>query len=133
MVALFPTVLFAGAAEWDLFERAGALTSAIGLFAASRRFLEHGVLELAVSNQNPELKSELLEDALTGKLGLGLSAFGTIVWGWGQYLRWWSFGILLIWAFLVLRDARRDAARLRDPRVKAEVSAALIQINVRDS
>ncbi|MGC2460810.1 MAG: hypothetical protein WA446_07555 [Steroidobacteraceae bacterium] len=38
----------------------------------------------------PDL-AELLGDAYTAKLGLALSAFGTIICGWGEYLGWWSF------------------------------------------
>ncbi len=66
-------------------------------------------------HENDELKSdmgELLEDILTAKMELALSAFGTIIWGWGNYLRWWSFGYLLVWAFFAARDARRDLIRL---------------------
>jgi hypothetical protein len=59
-----------------------------------------------------ELKSdtgELLEDVLTAKMGLALSAFGTIVWGWGEYLGWWSFSYLLVWAWFAFRDIYRDS------------------------
>jgi|SRR5579862_3626716 len=125
LVALCPTVLSAWAGQWDLFERSGALTSAIGLIIASRRYVERSVLELAVSNANDERKSELLEDVFTAKLGLALAAFGTIIWGWGQYLRWWSFGYLLIWAFFALWDAERDATHLQRREVQATISAAL--------
>ena len=57
---------------------------------------------------------ELLDDIYTAKLGLALSAFGTIIWGWGQYLGWWSFSYLVVWAVIAARDAWRDVDRLRD-------------------
>ena len=53
-----------------------------------------------------------MDAILTAKLGLALSAFGTVIWGWGRYLGWWSFGYLVIWASFAVRDARRDKARL---------------------
>lgn len=56
---------------------------------------------------------ELLEDVLTAKMGLALSAFGTIVWGWGKYLGWWSFSYLLVWAWFAFRDIYRDSIRLK--------------------
>lgn len=101
---------------WDLFERSGSITTAVGLLLASRRYIWHGVLELATLNltEAPGSDSvELLEDIVTSKMGLALSAFGTVVWGWGKYLGWWSFGYLAIWALFVLRDAYRDSARMR--------------------
>src|SRR5271165_6003886 len=75
--------------RWDLFERSGSITTAIGLALASRRYIRYGVLELAILRAQPESTAELLEDIFTAKLGLALSAFGTIIWGWGQYLGWW--------------------------------------------
>jgi len=101
---------------WDLFERSGSITTAVGLLLASRRYIQHGVLELAMLNLTDALRSdsiELLEDIVTSKLGLALSAFGTVVWGWGKYLGWWSFSYLAIWALFALRDAYRDSARVR--------------------
>jgi len=41
-------------------------------------------------------------------LGLALSAFETIIWGWGKYLGWWSFAYLLVWALFAARDFSRD-------------------------
>jgi hypothetical protein len=38
--------------RWDLFERSGSLTAAIGLLLASRKYLRHGVLELAILHTN---------------------------------------------------------------------------------
>ncbi len=95
--------------RWDLFERSGSITTAMGLVLASRRYIRYGVLELAVLRAQPEPDMvEMLEDILTAKLGLALSAFGTIIWGWGKYLRWWSFTYLLVWALFAARDFRRD-------------------------
>lgn len=102
---------------WGFFERSGSLTTAIGLLLASRRYLGHGVLELGILHVTNESRSsmlELLEDIHTAKLGLGLSAFGTIVWGWGKYLGWWSFSYLVVWAVIEAHDAWRDFVRLRD-------------------
>ena len=102
--------------NWDLFERSGSITAAIGLVVASRRYFQYGVHELAMLRADDELKSEmaeLLEDVLTAKMGLALSAFGTIVWGWGEYLGWWSFSYLLVWAWFAFRDIYRDSIRLK--------------------
>jgi hypothetical protein len=79
--------------RWDLFERSGSITAAIGLLLASRRYTSHGVLELTILQVNHTLESdraEVLEDVVTGKLGLALSAVGSIIWGWGTYLGWLS-------------------------------------------
>jgi hypothetical protein len=106
-----------GPDRWDLFERSGSLTTAIGLLLASRRYLQRGILELAIMYRNNQSKSdmiELLEDIHTTKMGLAISAFGTIIWGWGAYLRWWSFSYLVVWAVIAARDAWRDFVRLRD-------------------
>ena len=104
-------VLAEGSGRWDLFERSGSITAAIGLLLASRRYIQHGVLELTMLRANDAMRSdiaEVLEDVVTGKLGLALSAFGSIVWGWGTYLGWWCFGLLAIWLIVALRDALRD-------------------------
>ena len=106
-----------GPERWDLFERSGSLTTAIGLLLASRKYLRYGVLELAILQRNNESTSsmvELLEDIYTAKLGLAISAFGTIIGGWGKYLGWWSFSYLVVWAVIAARDAWRDVGRLRD-------------------
>lgn len=97
--------------RWDLFERSGSITTTIGLILASRPYVKFSALELAVLQANRHVKSnttEVLEEVSTTKLGLALSAFGTVIWGWGQYLRWWSFGYLAVWALFVIRDVRRD-------------------------
>ena len=116
MLATFPPLVCASLAEgtgrWDLFERSGSITAAIGLLLASRRYIEHGVLELTILRVNDALKfdiAEVLEDVVTGKLGLALSAFGSIIWGWGSYLGWWGFAFLAIWVIAALRDAYRDS------------------------
>jgi hypothetical protein len=105
-------LLAEGTGRWDLFERSGSITAAIGLLLASRRYIRHGVLELTMLRVNDALKSdiaEVLEDVVTGKLGLALSAFGSIIWGWGTYLGWWCFAFMAIWVIAVLRDAHRDS------------------------
>ena len=91
---------------------------------ASRRYVGRGVLELAILHARKEPKLdivELLEDVFTTKTGLALSGFGTIVWGWGKYLGWWSFGYLALWTMLILRDARRDFVRLHEGQVGKSV------------
>jgi hypothetical protein len=102
--------------NWDLFERSGSMTAAIGLVVASRRYFQYGVHELAMLRAADEPKSEtaeLLEDVLTAKMGLALSAFGTFVSAWGKYLGWWSFSSLLVWAWFVFLDIYRDSIRLK--------------------
>ena len=123
ILAMSPPLICAwfatGPDRWELFERSGSVTSAIGLLLASRQYLRHGVLELAILQINNESESrlsmvELLENIHTAKLGLAISAFGTIIAGWGKYLGWWSFSCLVVWAVIVARDAWRDSVRLRD-------------------
>jgi hypothetical protein len=127
VLAVLPPIVCASIAEssgnWDLFERSGSITAAIGLIVASRRYIHYGVLELLHAHK--ELKSdiaELLEDIFTQKLGLALSGFGMIISGWGTYLGWWSFSYLLVWALFALRDARRDFIRLQNSQAGAAVS-----------
>ena len=106
-----------GPDRWDLFERSGSLTTAIGLVLASRKYLRHGVLELTILQRDNESRSsmvELVEDIYTAKLGLALSAFGMTISAWGKYLGWWSFSYLVVWAVIAARDAWRDVGRLRD-------------------
>ncbi len=117
ILAMSPPIIFAFLAahidRWDLFERSGSITTAFGLLLASRRYIRYGVIELASlhSEKRPADATELIEDIFTAKQGLALSAFGTIIWGWGEYMGWWSFLYLLIWALLAARDAKRDTAR----------------------
>jgi hypothetical protein len=104
------TFLASASDRWDLFERSGSITTAIGLFLASRRYIRYGALELATlreQNSHPAV-TEVFADMLIAKSSLALSAFGMIVWGWGSYLRWWSFSGLSVWALFTLRDVRRD-------------------------
>src|SRR5471030_1938316 len=111
--------------DWGLFERSGSITAAIGLLTASRRYVRHSIVELAVLRAKEGPKSdtaELLEDIVTAKLGLALSGFGTVIWGWGQYFGWWTFSYLLLWAFFALRDAHRDHAHLRNSEPAPAVS-----------
>jgi hypothetical protein len=117
--------------HWELFERSGSITTAIGLVLASRRYVRHDVFELITLDTNNEQKykfGEILEDAITAKLGLALSAFGTLIWGWGRYLGWWSFSYLVVWAIFDFRRARRDFVRIRnnevDPIIVAEATSA---------
>jgi len=120
VLAVCPSLVCASLAEnsgrWDLFERSGSIIAAIGLMLASRRYIRYGVLELTTlrANSGPEPNlGEVLEDILTTKLGLALSALGTVVWGWGEYLGWWSFSCLVVWVLLAVRGARRDFVRMR--------------------
>ena len=102
--------------QWSLFERSGSLTAAIGLLLASRQYLKPGNLEVAVLNRAKSANSnlvELVEETRCHKLGLAVSAFGSIVMGWGSYLRWWTFSYFLVWAAIATYDAWRDLARLR--------------------
>ena len=106
-------------ADWSLFERSGYITAAIGLVLASRRYVQHSILELAALHANEDLEAKLsmvVEDIATAKLGLALSGFGMIISGWGKYIGWWSFSYIAIWAFFIVRDARRDFIRLRATR-----------------
>ncbi|HZR37691.1 MAG TPA: hypothetical protein VFA75_20130 [Nevskia sp.] len=124
--ALVSAVLAQSLDRWELFERAGSITTAIGLLLASRRHIRYGVLELAtLQTRKPQLDvAEITDDIHSAKLGLALSAFGTIVWGWGVYLGWWSFSCLLIWAVLAARDRHRDAYRARMDLFCARLTAA---------
>ena len=102
--------------RWDWFERSGSITTAIGLLVASRRYIEHSSLEIATRHHHVREHhlGEELEYAVTAKLGLALSAFGTLIWGLGSYLCWWSFSCLAIWGLLALRDVRRDFKKFRN-------------------
>ena len=109
-------LLSANHGNWELFERSGSITTAIGLLLASRRYIRRDVSELValgVTDQQEYSFGESVTDAITGKLGLALSAFGTLVWGWGTYLGWWSFTYLVLWAALDLPRARRDYIQIR--------------------
>ena len=121
VLAVCPPLLCAlfvsGPDHWSLFERSGSLTAAIGLLLASRQYLKPGNLEVAVLNRANSANSnlvELVEETRCHKLGLAISAFGSIVMGWGSYLRWWTFSYLVVWAAIAAYDAWRDFVRLRD-------------------
>ncbi len=121
VLAVCPSIVCASLAEnsgrWDLFERSGSIITAIGLMLASRRYIRYGVIELTTLRANNGLDpnvGEILEDVLTAKLGLALSALGTVIWGWGEYLGWWSFSYLMVWAAFAVRSARRDFVRMRN-------------------
>jgi hypothetical protein len=110
---IFCACLAGNSGNWDLFERSGSITTAIGLLVASRRYVQYGVLELAMLQARgpaPDAR-EMLEDILTAKIGLALSAFGTVIWGWGKYIGWWSFSCVLVWALFAARDVRRDSSK----------------------
>lgn len=51
IMAISPPILCAclasNSGNWELFERSGSITTAIGLLVASRRYVQFGVLELA--------------------------------------------------------------------------------------
>ena len=135
VLAVCPSVVCAFLAEnsgrWELFERSGSIITAIGLMLASRRYIRYGVLELTTlrANNGPEPNlGEILEDILTAKLGLALSALGTVIWGWGEYLGWWSFSYLVVWTVFAVRSARRDFVQMLNsqagPGVAGEASEA---------
>ncbi len=120
-LAMLPPIVCAAMAEtsanWDLFERSGSITAAVGLVVASRRYIHYGAIELLRTRD--ELKSdvaEMLEDIFTQKLGFALSAFGMMISGWGKYLGWWSFSYIAVWALFAIRDVHRDALHLQKER-----------------
>jgi len=115
VLAVVPSIICAclsqSSSSWYLFERSGSLITIAGLLLASRRYLEHSVTDLVVahSNENSRFKpGKVLGDVLDARRGLTLSAFGTLIWGWGSFLRWWSFGVLALWMAFVIYRAFRD-------------------------
>jgi hypothetical protein len=101
--------------RWDLFERAGSIATTIGLVFASGRYVVHSVIELGVSRSgkpDPSL-AEVLDEVIGARIGFALSGFGTLVWGWGAYLRWWSFLYLAVWALFAAGRIRWDRRILR--------------------
>ncbi|MCP3715869.1 hypothetical protein [Paraburkholderia sp. CNPSo 3281] len=110
-LAVSPAIICAYLAQastrWDLFERSGSVITITGLLLASRRYLEHTVTDLVVAHANQAAgfkPHHALSEVLAARRGLTLSAFGTLIWGWGIFLRWWSFGVLALWmAFVVYR------------------------------
>jgi hypothetical protein len=121
ILAVCPPIICAWIAEnsgrGELFERSGSITTAIGLLLASRRYIRYDVVELMTLHTDSEQAynvGEILEDIITAKVGLALSAFGTLIWGWGRYLGWWSFSYLVVWAIFDFPRARRDFIRIRN-------------------
>ena len=120
-LAVSPPVLCAllvrGPERWSLFERSGALTSAIGLLAAARRYIHRGVIEIATMDRDGDSQSnrlELVENVHATKMGFVISAFGMVIGATGKYLHWWTFSFLVAWAAMIAFDAWRDFVRLRD-------------------
>jgi len=122
-LALGPAIGCAWFAEhtgrWDLFERTGSITAAVGLALASRRYLQHGISELASLHAEKASNLNAEDDIHSTKLGLALSAFGMVISGWGRYLGWWSFLFAALWAILAFRDLRRDMRHARVRRLSA--------------
>ena len=114
VLAVSPAILCAclarTSAGWHLFERSGSIVTIAGLLLASRRYFEHTVTDLVgVHNNGAGFESsKALGDILATRRGLTLSAFGTLIWGWGTFLRWWSFGVLALWMAFMIYRAFRD-------------------------
>lgn len=115
LLAVCPAILCAylarSSADWRLFERSGSLVTIAGLLLASRRYFEHRVTELVVAQTRGQAAIEVTESLnriLDARRGLTLSAFGTLIWGWGIYLRWWSFAVLALWLLFVIYRAFYD-------------------------
>ncbi|MEM5314397.1 hypothetical protein [Paraburkholderia sp. JHI869] len=114
-LAVSPAIVCAylaqASARWDLFERSGSVITITGLLLASRRYLEHTVTDLVVARRSEDAGIQphhALSEVLAARRGLTLSAFGTLIWGWGIFLRWWSFGVLALWMAFVVYRAFRD-------------------------
>jgi hypothetical protein len=115
VLAVCPAVICAWLAhtsgDWHLFERSGSAITIAGLLLASRRYFEYTVTDLVVAHTQKDARfeaGEILSSILDARRGLTLSAFGTLIWGWGIYLRWWSFGVLAVWMAFVLYRALSD-------------------------
>jgi hypothetical protein len=87
LAGIFPPIVCAWivliSGDCGLFERSGSITAAIGLLAASRRYVHHSIIALVMFRASEVPKSdatEMLKDILTAKLGLALSGFGTFIW-----------------------------------------------------
>jgi hypothetical protein len=116
-LAVCPEIICACIAQtsghWDLFERSGSITTIIGLLLASRPYVEHTVTDLIIAHAHEDTvfkPGEVFSDIMAAKRGLTLSAFGSLIWGWGLYLRWWSFSLLALWMIFVVYRAKRDPA-----------------------
>ncbi|MGV2287266.1 hypothetical protein AAHK20_01010 [Trinickia sp. YCB016] len=114
VLAVCPAIICACLARtpagWHLFERSGSIVTIAGLLLASRRYFEHTVTDLVGVHKNGAgfESSKALGDILATRRGLTLSAFGTLILGWGIFLRWWSFGVLALWMAFVIYRAFRD-------------------------
>lgn len=115
VLAVFPSIICAYLAQttahWSLFERSGSIVTITGLLLASRHYFAYTVTDLVVArtNKGAGFKArKVLGDVLAGRRGLTLSAFGTLIWGWGTFLRWWSFAVLALWMAFVIYRAFRD-------------------------
>jgi hypothetical protein len=115
VLAVCPAIICAylaqTSADWHLFERSGSIITITGLLLASRRYFEHTVTDLIVAHTQRNARREpceVLSSILDARRGLTLSAFGTLIWGWGIYLRWWSFGVLALWMAVVIYRALYD-------------------------
>jgi hypothetical protein len=114
-LAVFPAIVCAHLAQttanWQLFERSGSIITIAGLLFASRRYFQHTVTDLVAAQTHRGARfdsGKVLTDILAARRGLTLSAFGTLIWGWGIYLRWWSFVVLGLWMAFVVYRAFRD-------------------------
>ncbi|MCP3708709.1 hypothetical protein M3I54_17195 [Paraburkholderia sp. CNPSo 3274] len=111
VLAVCPSIICAclaqTSASWHLFERSGSIITITGLLLASRRYFDRTVTDLVVAHTNEDAgfkAGEVWGEILDARRGLTLSAFGTLIWGWGIFLRWWSFGVLALWlAFVIYR------------------------------
>ncbi|OAJ61767.1 hypothetical protein A6V36_23765 [Paraburkholderia ginsengiterrae] len=115
LLTVCPAIICAYLAQtssnWHLFERSGSIITIIGLLIASRRYIEHTVTDLVVADTKEDAgfkPGKVLSDILDAKRGLTLSAFGTLIWGWGIFLQWWSFGVLALWMAFVIYRAFHD-------------------------
>ncbi len=115
VLAVSPAIVCAcfaqASAQWDLFERSGSVITITGLLLASRRYLEHTVTDLVIAHANEAAgfrPHNALSEVMAARRGLTLSAFGTLIWGWGIFLQWWSFGVLALWMAFVVYRAFRD-------------------------
>jgi Na+/melibiose symporter-like transporter len=115
LLAVGPAILCAWLAQssgsWQMFERSGSIITIVGLLLASRRYIEHSVTDLVRERASEYARFKprtMLGDILDARRGLTLSAFGTLIWGWGAYLRWWSFAVLAMWMAFVFYRAFQD-------------------------
>jgi hypothetical protein len=109
--AIVSAFLAQASADWQFFERSGSITTIIGLLLASRRYFEYRVTDLVDAQTGEHAgfdPGEVLSSILDARRGLTLSAFGTLIWGWGIFLRWWSFVVLALWLAIVLYRAVHD-------------------------